>query len=130
MENKCYYLSSCSTCKRILAEIKLPEDTKLIDLKMTHIDAETLDFLAEKLGSYESLLNKRAQKLKNLKKKPSEMPDGDLRSLILEEYTFLKRPIFLFRDNIFVGNATKEVQKLKDFLAQKTYTTPGQHPNH
>lgn len=120
MEGKCYYLSSCKTCQRILAEIKLPEGTKLIDLKTTHIDAETLDFLAEKLGSYESLLNKRAQKLKNLKTKPDEMPDGDLRNLILNEYTFLKRPIFIFGDHIFAGNATSEIQKLKDFLAQKS----------
>lgn len=119
MEDRCYYLSSCKTCKRILAEIKLPDGTRLIDLKTTHIDAETLDFLAEKLGSYESLLNKRAQKLKNLKTNSSEMAYGDIRSLLLKEYTFLKRPVFIFEDHIFVGSAAKEMQKLKDFLSLK-----------
>lgn len=125
MEDRCYHLSSCKTCKRILAEIKLPDGTRLIDLKTTHIDAETLDFLAEKLGTYESLLNKRAQKLKNLKIKSIEMAYGDIRSLLLKEYTFLKRPIFIFGDHILVGSAAKEMQKLKDFLSLKPYTTFG-----
>jgi arsenate reductase len=40
-----YHLSSCSTCKKIIQEINPPVDVELIDIKISNIDEETLDWL-------------------------------------------------------------------------------------
>jgi len=37
--------------------------------------------------------------------------------LILEEYTFLKRPILVLEDRIFIGNAASVVQAAKAALS-------------
>ena len=44
-----YYLSSCDTCRRMMKEFNALDEFELIDIKSTHIDAETLDFLKEKV---------------------------------------------------------------------------------
>ena len=32
---------------------------------------------------------------------------------ILDEYTFLKRPVFIIDKQIFIGNSKKEIERLK-----------------
>jgi len=34
----------------------------------------------------------------------------------LEEYTFLKRPVFIYNNEIFIGNAKKTIESLKTKL--------------
>ena len=43
--------------------------------------------------------------------------EADYRRLILEEYTFLKRPVFWVGDSLFVGNAPKTIAALKAAIA-------------
>lgn len=117
MNNKAYYLSTCSTCKRILSEISLPESVKLIDIKEQPIQADELDALREKVDSYESLLNKRAQLYKQRDLKNKILSEDDYKSLLLEHYTFLKRPVFLIDGQIFVGNDKNTITRLKQFLS-------------
>jgi arsenate reductase (glutaredoxin) len=38
------------------------------------------------------------------------LTEADYRRLILEEYTFLKRPVFLFEDAVCVGSAKASVE--------------------
>jgi len=64
--------------------------------------------------SYDSLLNKRARKLSEYK--GQDLNEENLKSMILEEYTFLKRPVFLLDNEIFIGNAKKTVESLKTKL--------------
>jgi arsenate reductase-like glutaredoxin family protein len=116
MSNKCFHLSTCSTCKRIISGIKLPADTQFIDIKQENISAEDLDFVAAKLGSYEAAFNKRAQKLKTIQLEKDSIKDADYRSLILNEYTFLKRPVFILKDEVFAGNSPSEIERLKSFI--------------
>jgi arsenate reductase-like glutaredoxin family protein len=42
--------------------------------------------------------------------------EADFKRLILEEYTFLKRPILLLDDRIFIGNAPTVVLAAKEAL--------------
>ena len=44
--------------------------------------------------------------------KDKNFTETDYRNLILEEDTFLKRPVFLVGENIFVGNSKKTVEAL------------------
>jgi len=46
--------------------------------------------------------------------KNQNLTEADYRQYILDQYTFLKRPVFLVDDEIFIGNSKKEVEKLKE----------------
>jgi arsenate reductase len=45
-----FYLSTCSTCQRIIKSLTLPSDIVLVDIKKTPITAVELDFIAQKTG--------------------------------------------------------------------------------
>ena len=47
----------------------------------------------------------------NLKSK--SLSETDFRQLILDEYTFLKRPVFIVDNEIFIGNSKKVIEELK-----------------
>lgn len=106
---KIYHLASCDTCKRIINELELPDDFTFQDIKSDAISAEQLDEMARRSGTYESLFSRRARKYKSMGLKDRQLKETDYRDLILEEYTFLKRPVILMNDQIFVGNAPKTV---------------------
>lgn len=108
-----YHLSSCSTCQRILKEIQPGKDVELIDIKENNIDAATLDWIKEKVGSYEALFSKRAMKYKSMGLNTQQLSEADYRKYMLEEYTFLKRPFMIYNEEVFIGNAAKEVEKAK-----------------
>ena len=42
------------------------------------------------------------------------LTEADYRRYILEEYTFLKRPVIIIDEQQFVGNAKSTVQAAKD----------------
>ena len=65
-------------------------------------------------GSYEALFSRRAMKYKSMGLKDKNLSEQDYRQLILDEYTFLKRPVIIVDDQIFVGNAKKEVEAAKE----------------
>jgi len=98
-----YYLSTCDTCRRLMKEFSAINEFELIDIKTNNIDAKTLYFLKEKAGSYEALFSKRAIKYKSLGLKDKSLKDEDFRQLILDEYTFLKRPVLIDGGKVVVG---------------------------
>jgi arsenate reductase len=98
-----YYLSTCDTCRRLMKEFGSLNEFELIDTKANNIDAKTLDFLKETAGSYEALFSKRAIKYKTFGLKDKSLKDEDFRQLILDEYTFLKRPVLIDGDKVVVG---------------------------
>ena len=106
---KIYHLSNCNTCQKIIKEINPSADTILQDIKVENIDANTLDWLKEKVGSYEALFSKRAIKYRSLGLNEIQLTEDDYRKYILEEYTFLKRPFMINGDEVFIGNAKKDV---------------------
>ncbi len=108
---KIYHLSSCSTNQRILKEIGPGPDVELQDIKTNNIDPETLDFLKEKVGSYEALFSKKAMKYRSMGLNQMELSESDYRKYMLEEYTFLKRPFVINEDEVFIGNAKKTVEE-------------------
>jgi len=112
---KVFYLSTCSTCKRILSEVNLPVH-ELIDIKKNPVDKDVLSSMYKFTNSYEALLNKRAQLYKQRDLKSKKLTEADYKQLLLEHYTFLKRPVFLFDQVIFVGNAKNTIAQLKEFL--------------
>lgn len=113
-----YYLSTCDTCKRIMGELNLPASVEKIDIKYTNIDEQTLDWLKDKVGSYEALFSKKAMKYRGLGLHEMKLQDTDFRKYMLEEYTFLKRPFLIYDDHVWIGNAKKDVQDAVAFFQQ------------
>ena len=108
-----YHLRSCSTNQRILKELAPSAEFELIDIKQQNIDPQTLDWLKEKVGSYEALFSKKAMKYRSLGLDKMNLTEADFRKYILEEYTFLKRPFIISGENVFIGNAKNTITEAK-----------------
>lgn len=113
---KVFHLSTCDTCQKIIKEIGAQDKCRLQDIKTEAITAEQLDALAAKVGTYEALFSRRALKFRAMGLHEKELTENDYRALILSEYTFLKRPVIVVGENIFVGNAKKVVEEAKKAL--------------
>jgi arsenate reductase len=114
---KAYCVSTCTTCQRILKDsdlIKKGYDYQ--NIKEEKITAAQLDEMKAMIGSYEALFSRRALKYKAMGLKDKKLTEKDYRDLILQEYTFLKRPVIISGKKIFSGSEKKtvaEVMKLK-----------------
>jgi arsenate reductase len=51
-----------------------------------------------------------------MKLKEKTLSEADYRQLILEEDTFLKRPVFLIDRSIFIGNTKKTIEAVQAAL--------------
>jgi arsenate reductase len=65
------------------------------------------------------LFSKRAQLYKQRDLKNQKLEDTDYRSLLLEHYTFLKRPVLIYDKTIFIGNSSKVTEAAKVFLDEQ-----------
>lgn len=116
---KIYHLSSCTTCKRILKETQAgAKGFVMQDIKTEKITPAQLDELKEKAGSYEALFSRRSLKYKEMGLKDKVLTEADYRRLILQEYTFLKRPVTIAGRQIFIGSEKKAVDGLKAAVAK------------
>ncbi|MGB5435913.1 MAG: ArsC/Spx/MgsR family protein [Maribacter sp.] len=113
---KIYYLSTCDTCKRILNDLKPLEGFDLQDIKTEPITPSQLHEMKAVAGSFESLFSKRARLYKERGLAQKNLTEEDFEKLILEHYTFLKRPVVLFNDQIFVGNSKAVVDAVKETI--------------
>lgn len=110
---KVYYLSSCDTCKRIMEEIEIPSSFITRDIKVQGITRQELDELFNFTNSYEELFSKRAKLYQERNLKNENLLEEDYKNLLLEHYTFLKRPVIVNNDKIFIGNSAKTVAAAK-----------------
>jgi arsenate reductase (glutaredoxin) len=113
---KIYHLASCTTCQRILKEIKPKKDVVLQDIKSESITPDQLDEMKKLAGSYEALFSRVALKYRSMGLNEMKLTEKDYRKYILQEYTFLKRPVMVTDDQIFIGNSPKNVEAMKKAL--------------
>ncbi len=113
---KIWYLSTCSTCARILKEIKPGKDVEMQDIKTDPVTASQLAQMKKMAGSYEVLFSRIALKYRSQGLNNMDLKEADYKKYILNEYTFLKRPVMIFGDKIFVGNSPKVIKAAKEAL--------------
>ncbi|MGF1564991.1 MAG: arsenate reductase family protein [Flavobacteriales bacterium] len=114
---KMYHLSSCSTCAKIIkATDTEAHGVQLQDIKTEKITPAQLDEMKALAGSYEALFSRRSMKYKSMGLANQTLAEADYRRLILEEYTFLKRPVSIVGKAIFVGNAASATSALAEAL--------------
>ena len=110
---KIYYLSTCSTCQRIIKDLEPLEGFQRQDIKAEAITKEQLEEMKSMAGGYENLFSKRAVLYRERNLKEADLKEDDIKALILEHYTFLKRPVILAENQIFIGNSKKTVEAVK-----------------
>ena len=86
------------------------------DIKSNRITPSQLEEMYSLSGSYESLFSKRSMQYKALDLASKTLTENDFKNYILEEYTFLKRPVFIIENEIFIGNSKKEIEKVEQKL--------------
>lgn len=109
MASLLYYLGTCTTCARIMKDIPKLKSFTLREIKGEPITPAELDAMKKLAGSYEALFSRVALKYRALGLNTKKLTEKDYRKYILEEYTFLKRPVMIIGDRIFIGNAPKVV---------------------
>ena len=114
---KIYHLGNCTTCQAIIKETSIDKkDFDMQDIKFEKITPSQLEEMKKMAGSYEALFSRRAIKYRELNLKDKKLNEPDYRNYILEEYTFLKRPVTIINSRIFVGSEKKTVASLKQAL--------------
>ena len=101
-----------------MAELDL-SDWELQEIKSHPITEEDLQKMYEKTHSYEALVSSKSTQIKTRSIDVNMLKEEHFRQLILEHYSFLKRPVFLTDDRIFIGNEKDNLMKLNDFFGIK-----------
>lgn len=113
---KIYHLPNCDTCRKIIVQLNKEGDFELQNIKEKNISAEELDALAAKVGTYEALFSRKAMKYRSLGLHDKQLTEAEYRELILDEYTFVKRPFIIIEDDVFIGNAKEIIEAAKNRL--------------
>ncbi|MCB0546038.1 MAG: hypothetical protein KDD19_00530 [Phaeodactylibacter sp.] len=100
----------------MIAELNGGAGFELQDIKTERITPGQIDEMKAMAGSYEALFSRRAMKYRSMGLDKQDLSEQDYRRLILEEYTFLKRPVILIDSEIYVGNSKKVVAAAKSKL--------------
>lgn len=109
---KIYYLQTCDTCKRIMKQFDF-EGFETQNIKTESITESQLGAMKALAGSYEALFSRRARKYKELGLKDQTLTEDDYKNYILNDYTFLKRPVIIDGDKIFIGSEKKNLESLE-----------------
>lgn len=115
-EKVIYHLGNCDTCREIIKELNPSSEVKMQDIKFDKITEKQLDAMKELAGSYEALFSRRSMKYRAWELNKKELTEADYKKYILEEYTFLKRPVIVSNGKIAIGNAKAAVDLAKEIL--------------
>ncbi|MCL4857602.1 MAG: hypothetical protein KJZ55_10110, partial [Flavobacteriales bacterium] len=88
------------------------------DIKSTKITEAQLEEMAKMSGSFESLFSRKAIKYRAMGLNEKILTENDYKKLILEEYTFLKRPVIIVGKSIFIGNTKDVVDNVKRVISE------------
>lgn len=99
-----------------MKEIGVDNSWEQQEIKTNPLTEKQLEELKEKVGSYENLFSKRAIKYRTLGLKEKNLTEEDYKQYLLEDYTFLKRPVIVIDNEVFVGNSKKTVEAVKEKL--------------
>ena len=99
-----------------MKELGVDDSWEQQDIKTEKITTSQIEEMHSLSGSYDSLFSRRAMKYRSMGLKEKELSESDYKELILEEYTFLKRPVIILEDKIFIGNSKQVVISVQEEL--------------
>jgi arsenate reductase (glutaredoxin) len=107
---KIYHLANCSTCQEIIDSFGVKgKEFEMQDIKTSKISPDQLEEMKTMAGSYELLFSRRALKYRELGLNNEQLTEPQYKKYILDEYTFLKRPVIINDNEIFIGNSPKVI---------------------
>ncbi len=113
---KIFYLKTCNTCVKALKFLDADEKVELHEIKSAQISSKDLEYMRSLVNTYDDLFSKRAMKYRSLGLKEKNLSEEEMKNYILEEYTFLKRPVVVFDDQIFIGHSKKALEGAKSAI--------------
>lgn len=112
---KVFYLKTCDTCRKVLAQFDLT-GWEVREIKKEPVTGEELAEMYGKTQSYEALFSRKSTQIRQRGLDVKTLTENDFKDLLLDHYSFLKRPVFVTDDRIFIGNDKKNVEELKVFF--------------
>ena len=91
-------------------------DVEQREIKAKAVTDEELQELYALTQSYEALFSKKSTQIKERNIDVKSLQEEDFKTLILEDYRFLKRPVFIINQEIFIGSDKKNVELLRERL--------------
>ena len=112
---KVFYLKTCGTNKKIMTPLDL-SDWELREIKSQPVTEAELEEMYDKTKSYEALFSKKSTQIKERGIDVSSLKEKDFKKLILDHYSFLKRPVFVTDKEVFAGSDKKNLENLNAFF--------------
>ena len=91
-------------------------DWELREIKSQPLTEDDLGEMYKLTGSYEALFSKKSTQIKARGIDVKALGEEDFKALILDHYSFLKRPVFVTTNDIFIGNDKKNVERLYEYF--------------
>ena len=86
------------------------------EIKSKVVSEEELQEMYDLSNSYEALFSKKSTQIKERNIEVKSLQEEDFKKLILEDYRFLKRPVFIINQEIFIGSDKKNIELLREKL--------------
>ncbi len=112
---KVFYLKTCGTNKKIMSPLDL-SDWELREIKSQPVTEAELEEMYEKTKSYEALFSKKSTQIKERAIDVNSLTEKDFKKLILDHYSFLKRPVFVTDNEIFAGSDKNNLENLNAYF--------------
>lgn len=112
---KVFHLKNCGTCQKILQRYDL-SGWEIREIKSEPITVQELEQMCELAGSYEALFSKRSTQIRARNIETQTLSEDEFQDLLLDHYSFLKRPVFITDDKIFIGSDKKNIVALDELF--------------
>ncbi len=111
---KLYGLPHCSTCKKAVAYLEElgVEIESFHDVKENQLSKKEVERLVKLVGGVDKLFSKRAMKYRSLGLHEKELSDKELLDYMVEEYTFIRRPVLVYSETALAGFSKKKYDEL------------------
>jgi arsenate reductase len=118
MKKLVFHLGNCTTCQRILKQLKLENKGFIFrEIKSQRLTPAELEMMKNMAGCYQSIFTRRSLSFKKLPaKEKNSLTELKMRDMILKDYTYLKRPVIIYGQYIFCGNAPKTIAEAETIV--------------
>jgi len=99
-----------------MRELKIDDSFEQQNIKENKITKKQLEEMKQLAGSYEALFSRKAMLFRSMGLHEKQLTENDYKKLILEQYTFLKRPVILINNQIFIGNTKATIEKAREAI--------------
>jgi len=106
-----YWLPHCTTCQKAVEYLEKIgcKVAEFRDLKSNPLGRKEVEDLARLAGGAGKLFSRRAVKYRELKLSERDLAPDEMIQLMSEEYTFIKRPVIVWRQSAIAGFSTKSI---------------------